>query len=115
VAQSLDSRSKRSREAAYRAAVLLQRHPSLLPHLPMFADKTPIAWGQDSPRLIMRKLARRIGSFRPALWSLERLAVSMERYHLSPGLVCSMQRWIIGGQIFQGYREGLRQHQAISE
>jgi hypothetical protein len=53
-------------ERASRSAVrLFHRHPDLLPHLPMFRDKTPIAWQQDSPHLIMRKLARRIASSRP--------------------------------------------------
>lgn len=108
VEQSLGNRSKRSREAAYRAAALLQRHPDLLPHLPMFIDKTPIIWSQDSPLLIGRKLARQIASSRLALRSMEQLAGILEKTLPSPTLLERLSRWIVGGYLFQGYREGLR-------
>ena len=74
----------------------------------MFHDKTPIAWGQDSPRLIVRKLARHVASSRPALWGLERIVRVLEQRYPSPSLLRPLYRWVIGGYIFQGYREGLK-------
>ncbi len=109
VAQSLENSVRRMRETAFRAAALFQKHPDLLPHLAMFEDKTPIAWGQDSPRLMARKVARRLASTRPALSGMEQTAAFLNRKQLNPALVESLSRWIVGGAIFQGYREGLRQ------
>jgi glycosyltransferase involved in cell wall biosynthesis len=111
VAQSLDNRSKRVREVAYRAALLFQKYPDLLPYLAMFADKTPIAWEQDPPRLIVRKLARHLASSRPALSGMEQLAGFLEKSRLSPVLLESLSRWIVGGHLFRGYREGLTKFQ----
>jgi hypothetical protein len=99
------------RETAYRAAVLFQKNPDLLPHLAMFTDKTPIAWGQDSPRLIARKMARHIASSRPVLSGMEVLAGVLEKNDLSRSLRDPLYRWIIGGHLFRGYREGLSEFQ----
>jgi glycosyltransferase involved in cell wall biosynthesis len=111
VAQSLENGAKRMRETAYRAAVLFQKNPDLLPHLAMFTDKTPIAWGQDSPRLIARKMARHIASSRPVLSGMEVLAGVLEKNDLSRSLRDPLYRWIIGGHLFRGYREGLSEFQ----
>jgi glycosyltransferase involved in cell wall biosynthesis len=109
VAQSLENSTKRMRETAFRAAALFQKHPNLLPHLAMFDDKTPIAWRQDSPRLVARKLARRLASTKPALSGMEQAAGFLSRKQLSPALVENLSKWIVGGYLYQGYREGLRQ------
>ena len=115
VARSLDNQKRRMREVAYRAVVLFQRHPDLLPHLPMFEDKTPIAWGQDPIRLVARKVARTIISSRPALWIMERLAGILEERRLPPRTLRPFHRWIVGGYISQGYREGLREFRPVRE
>ena len=106
-ARNLDAYKKRVRTAAYRAVVLFQKYPELLAHLPMFYDKTPIIWGQDPPRLIARKLARSMASSRPALWSMEQIVNALEKRYPASTLLPSLYRYIIGGYIFQGYREGL--------
>jgi len=106
---SMDRYKKRIRTAAYRAVVLFQKYPELPPHLHMFCDKTPIIWGQDPPRLIVRKLVRSMASSRPALWSMEQLVSALENRYPASTMLPSLYRYIIGGHIFQGYREGLRE------
>ena len=108
VAQNLENSKKRMQKVAYRAVVLFQKYPDLLPHLPMFDDKTPIAWGKDKPALITRKLARHIASSYLALWGMEWLVDNLKKYYPSSGLLSPLYRWIVGGYIFQGFREGLR-------
>jgi glycosyltransferase involved in cell wall biosynthesis len=115
VSQSLCNRTKREKEAAYRSVVLFQKHPGLLPYIKMFDDKTPIAWGEDSPRLITRKVLRRIASSPSSLWGMEHLAGWLEKTQASPMLLDSLYRWVVGGYIFQGYQEGLRRFQAAQE
>jgi hypothetical protein len=95
------------REASYRSVTLFQKHPDLLPHLPMFADKTPIDWGEDSPPLIARKVARHVASSRAVVWVLEAMAHVLEKRRPSSPILSPFYRWIIGGHIYQGFREGL--------
>jgi glycosyltransferase involved in cell wall biosynthesis len=104
---------RRMHRAAKTAVVLFQRHPPLLQSILMFHDKTPIAWGQDPPRLITRKLARHVASSRPALWGLEQIVSLLEQHYPSPILLRPLYRWIIGGYIFRGYREGLREYSPV--
>lgn len=106
-ARTLDTRKKRARTAAYRAVGLFQRYPELLAHIPMFYDKTPIIWGQDSLRLIARKLARSMTASRLALWSMEQIVTVLEKHFLASKILPVLHRYIIGGYIFRGYREGL--------
>lgn len=73
----------------------------------MFYDKTPIIWGQDSLRLIARKLARSMTSSRLALWSMEQIVTVLEKHFLASKILPALHRYIIGGYIFRGYREGL--------
>jgi glycosyltransferase involved in cell wall biosynthesis len=106
-ARTLDIHKKRMRTAAFRAVVLFQKYPELLAHLPMFYDKTPISWGQDPPHLIARKLARSVASSGPALWSMEQIVTALEKHYSASTILASLYRYIIGGYIFRGYREGL--------
>ena len=105
--RSLDVYKKRVRTAAYRAVVLFQKYPELLDHIPMFHDKTLILWGQDPPRLITRKLARSITSSYPVLWSIEQLVNILEKHSPTSSILPLLYRYVIGGYIFQGYRQGL--------
>lgn len=104
---NLDTYKKRVRTAAYRAVGLFQKYPELLAYVPMFYDKTLIIWGQDSPRLITRKLARSITSSHSVLWSMEQLVNILEKHFPTSSILPLLYRYIIGGYIFQGYREGL--------
>jgi glycosyltransferase involved in cell wall biosynthesis len=111
---SFDTHKKRMRTAAYRGVVLLQKYPELIAHVPMFNDKTPIIWGQDPPLLIIRKVVRYVASSRPALWSMEQLVSTLEKYYPTSPILSLLYRYIIGGYIFQGYREGLNEFGKIN-
>ena len=115
VAKSLDNRKNRMREAAYRSVRLFQKYPDLIHYLPMFSDKTPINVRRDSLDLIVRKLLRRLASSRVTLWIMESLAGSVQRLNPSSSLLEKLHRWIIGGQIFRGYRQGLREVGLVKE
>jgi glycosyltransferase involved in cell wall biosynthesis len=105
--RTLEVYSQRWRTAAYRAVVLFQKYPELVAHTPMFHDKTPVTWGKDSPRLIARKLARSIASTRASLWCMEQAVRALEKRRPESGILKSLYRYVIGGYIFRGYREGL--------
>jgi glycosyltransferase involved in cell wall biosynthesis len=112
VFQTLESHTRRMREVAYRAVVLFQKYPELISHVPMFEDKTPIAWGQDRPALIVRKAARPLTSSRAVLWALEQLITRLDQRQLSERLPRARRvllRWLIGGHVHRGYRAGMRE------
>jgi GT2 family glycosyltransferase len=106
--RNLQSRARRMFRAAWASVLLFERHPPIREHLPMFRDMTPVAWRRDPPAVVLRKLVRPLASARPALRLLERAyAVASAQGH--PPLVCrALERWIVGGYIFCGYRQGLR-------
>lgn len=104
----LKTSCERWRRASRSAVKLLQRYPDIRPHLPMFHDKVPIAWQQDHMSMIMRKLARRPVSSQPCLWTLERLVGLAEQRRVPPYVLSSLYRWVIGGYIYRGFREGLK-------
>jgi glycosyltransferase involved in cell wall biosynthesis len=106
-ARNLDTRKKRARTAAYRAVVLFKKYPELLAHIPMFYDKTPISWRKDPAPVIARKLARSMTSSRGALWILEKSLTTLEKRSPGSTILPHLDRYIIGGHIFRGYREGL--------
>ena len=108
-AETLDDFKKRMRVAAFRSILLFQKYPELLVHIPMFHDKTPINWRRDSPHLITRKFARAIVSSPPALWSMEQMVALLEKRNPASSMLPTLYRYIIGGYVFQGYREGLGQ------
>jgi glycosyltransferase involved in cell wall biosynthesis len=94
---------------AGRSAVwLFRRHPELQTLIPMLYDKTPLAWGQDSPQLIARKLARHLISSPPVLDIMVKLVSILEKYYPSPIVLRRLYYLLHGANLFQGYREGLR-------
>lgn len=107
--RDLDTYKKRMRTASYRSIKLFRQYPELLAHVPMFQDKTPISWNQDPPALIVRKSVRAIVSSRPVVWSMEQIVHVLEKYQPSSTLLSTLYRFIVGGYIFQGYRQGLRE------
>lgn len=110
VVKSIESHKKRMKEAAYRAAALFDKYPQLVSYLPMFADKTPIAWRRDSLSLMARKVARRLISAEPMVVGLEETANLLDKHRMMPALLSILHRWIIGAYIFRGYRAGIRTH-----
>ncbi len=113
VAKSLTSKKKRMRETAYRAAALFRAHPGLLPHLPMFADKTPVRWTEDPPGRVLRKVTRSLASSPPALWVLEALARAARPIGPLAGLNRLLERWVIGGYLYRGLQDGIREFRPV--
>lgn len=95
--------------ASQQAVQLFRKYPDLQFHIPMFRDKGPIAWRQDPPSLILRKLARQVASSRPAMRAMEYSVPILERYAPESMLLTLLYRWIVSGYIFRGYRDGLRE------
>jgi glycosyltransferase involved in cell wall biosynthesis len=114
VSKNLENQKKRWKEAAYRAVALFAKYPSLVRHLPMFEDKAPVDWRKDSPGMILRKFARQIAAAKPAMGVLEFSEKALARKQDTHPLVQSLQRWIIGGTIYRGYRQGLRDKSLLS-
>lgn len=111
VNDSLDNQIRRWREAAFRAAALFEKHPDLVPHLPMFEDKVAISWRNDSAALVVRKLMRKLLSSPPVLSLMERIVSerdSNQGPQRSGRLRRALRRWVIGGHIYHGYWHGLR-------
>ena len=99
---------------AGRSAVLLfKRYPELQTLIPMLHDKTPLSLRQDSPRLIARKLARRLASSRPVLASVVKLVSILEKHYPSPVILRRLYYFLHGANLFQGYREGLREFKLV--
>ena len=99
-------------ERAARSAVrLLRKYPALRPALPMFADKSPIAWRADSPRLVARKLARQAASTAWLVTSLEWLAHTLEKHWPAEPALRRLYRWIIGAYIYRGFNDGMKEAQ----
>jgi GT2 family glycosyltransferase len=95
---------------ASRSAVwLFKKHQDLRTRIPMLYDKTPLAWGQDSPVLIARKLARCLISLQPVLRGMEKLVGLLEQHYPCPAVLQRLYYWLQGAYMFQGYRQGLRE------
>jgi glycosyltransferase involved in cell wall biosynthesis len=95
--------------ASKSAVWLFKRHQALQTLIPMLCDKTPLAWGQDSPLLIARKLARSLVSSQPVLAGLEKFTSILEQYYPSPVILLHLYYWLQGAYMFHGYREGLHE------
>ncbi len=110
VYRNLGNQIRRWREASYRAVPLFQKYPDLIQYLPMFSDKTPINWSHDAPALILRKSVRWLASLEAFLWLLEKAFKVLNQLNPSGRFLEGLRRWIIGGYIYRGYRDGLREN-----
>ena len=109
---SISSRTmacQRFYRAGKSAVWLFKRHPELQTLIPMLHDKTPPAWGQDSPLLIARKTARRLMASPPVLGSMIKLISILEQYYPSPAVLRRLYYLLHGANLFQGFQEGLRE------
>lgn len=99
---------------ASRSAVwLFKRHKGLEGQIPMLYDKTPLTWGHDSPRLMLRKLGRRLLSSGPVLGIGQRIVSLLEHRYPSPAVLGRLYFWLHGAYMFQGYRQGLREFKLV--
>ena len=105
----LSTACRRWQRASQSAVRLLRKYPALGPALPMFADKAPIDWRLDSPRLITRKLARRLAASSIVLAGLEWAARLLEQRWPAEPALRRLYRWIVGAYIFRGFQRGLKE------
>jgi len=105
----LGAACRRWQRAGQSAVRLFRVHPDLQPHIPMFHDKTPINWRQDGLRLIGRKCFRALAATPAALLGMEGAVRIIERTIRSRKLLHPLYRWIQGGYMYRGYREGLHE------
>jgi glycosyltransferase involved in cell wall biosynthesis len=109
VHRSFENEKRRAREASFRAVALFQKYPELIRYLPMFDDKRVIEWGNDSPAVIVRKSARKVMSNNLVLRGLDHSVALIESRASNSLLKSTLKRWVLGGYIYQGYRQGLRE------
>jgi len=106
--EDLSSAVERYYKTAYTAIPLFIKHPDIEKYLPMFYDKSPINWRQDSPGLIIRKIARCIASHKYSLGIMKIFVNFFEKSYPSVYLLDCFYRWILGGYLYRGYHDGLR-------
>jgi GT2 family glycosyltransferase len=109
VLSSLSTQCRRWEHAARSAVFLFQKHPALRTEIPMFRDKGPIEWRQDSPALVLRKVLRQIASSDPVMWLMKQPIPVLEHRASDSTALRLLYRWIVSGHIYQGYRAGLRE------
>lgn len=108
---TLAAHGERLRNASRAAHHLFRRHRELHGRLPMYANKDPIEWRQDSPGKIAAKAFRLLLATPPVHIALRRMTPLAERVFPAPLL----RRWyhgVLGGYILAGYREGLAESAA---
>jgi hypothetical protein len=91
------------------AVWLFKKHEALQAHIPMLIDKTPLAWGKDSPKLMARKVTRRLISSPPMLAVLEKFTTLLEQHYPSPVVLVRLYYWVQGAYMLRGYKKGLRE------
>jgi glycosyltransferase involved in cell wall biosynthesis len=106
-ATNLEAAAKRWYRASESAVRLIQKYPDLYEALPMFHDKTPIRWGRDPQRLVIRKMARRLVSSRAGIGFLFVLNGLLESFHAPSDLLNLLRRWIIGSYVYRGIHRGI--------
>ena len=104
---TLPTHGQRLRNASRMAPFMFARHPEIRATIPMYADKEPIDWKHDHPRLIAKKAARQLLATRPLMQFLEGVTPLVERATTSEKF---LRRWyygLLGSYVLLGYREGL--------
>lgn len=104
----LSSATQRAYHVSQIVQPLFKLHPEIRGSLPMFRDKGPIEWREDSPSLILRKLARQVASLSLIMGAMKKLVSVLERWGPNSWILPLVYRWIISGYIYRGYRDGLR-------
>lgn len=89
------------------AVLLMKKHPELKGQIRHLVDKEPVNWGQDGPRLIARKLLRRVLALAPSHWLLQRTTTALERWYPSPSLLRFMYWKLLGTSLLRGFRHGM--------
>lgn len=98
---------RQQEKAGHAGALLLRQYPDLRGLIPMLADKEPVVWKQDPPRLVLHKLFHQITSHNWVVAAMLRLIALLEQTRALPALLLLFYRWVISAHIFRGYRQGV--------
>lgn len=112
---SLERACKRWFNASKSAVLLFQKYPDLKSSLPMFDDKSPINWQNDDLNLIIRKIVRSIASTELVMAWMKSVTKMLEKTFPHPESLRTGYRWISGGYMFRGYRQGLKEYGPVLE
>ena len=105
--RDLATAARRAQDVSLMVHRLFAKHVALRDALPMFEDKSPVQWRNDSPMLVLRKGLRAAASQGPVIGLLESVTRLVERRVPSPRLLRPLYRWVLGGYLWRGYRQGL--------
>jgi glycosyltransferase involved in cell wall biosynthesis len=111
----LDSTSLRWYRASKSAVRLFKKYPTLQLSIPMYTDKIPVNWRDDSPRLIIRKVTRIFASSKLGIDLMKTVISLLEKYHPEPKLLRPLYRWVCGAYMYRGYHQGLREYGRVPE
>jgi len=90
--------------------LLWSKYGASHPRLKLVRENLPVMWREDSPALIVRKLAKRLMGLRPAQEILFGLCTLLERLWPAPTLLWRVYRALLSAAIYRGFREGLAMH-----
>jgi len=105
----LDSMCSRMYNVSRLSILHFQRYPSLLARVPMYVDKVPIDFKNDKYKLIIKKTMRMLISSKTGLAIMKEITNFLKKIYPSKCVLSSLNRWIIGGYIFRGFRQGLKE------
>lgn len=107
-AQDLETAARRMYHVGRLAPRLFDACPGVEADLPMFRDMRPARPGREPLRLSLRKWARALLSSGAAQALLSALVDVLRRHDEESPRLAPLYRWILGGQLYQGLRAGLR-------
>jgi glycosyltransferase involved in cell wall biosynthesis len=111
--RDFDACARRWQRTSESVVKLFRVYPDIQPHVPMYIDKAPIRWDKDPMRLIGRKLLRQLMSSAPVMIVLKWLVAFTEKYYPSKNLLRPLYRWVMGGYMFHGFRDGLGKYNLL--
>jgi glycosyltransferase involved in cell wall biosynthesis len=92
------------------AVLLINRHPEIAGQIPHLVDKEPVQWGQDSLRLVVRKLARQTLALPPSIWLMKGLIAAVETSYPNPSLLRFLYWKVLGSHLLLGFRDGMKRY-----
>jgi GT2 family glycosyltransferase len=104
---------RRNEKAAQMVVQLFQKYPEIQTALPMFRDKTPISFREDSFTTIAHKTWHAFNAWRPVQFGMEKAVTILENLVPNPFLLRPLYRWITSSYIYRGYRYGLRKSRTV--
>jgi glycosyltransferase involved in cell wall biosynthesis len=100
-----------ARNYARSVPLLIRKHPELHGTIAHMRSKEPVSWREDPPKMILRKINRRILSIRPVMWLMESILQMLINIPGAPEKFQRFLYWrIIAGYELTGFQQGTRQY-----